>query len=286
VTNRLNPNDRLPIGQSLTSPNGQFSLLMQTDSNLVAYHGTVATTNAYFASNTEWNQASQKPQYLTLQGNANLVLFDSSNTVRWQSGTWGPDFVNPYFVIQDDGNLVVYHDGLKPIWAWGRWPDRQGAIPGRGEVTLATSENPIFPINAEQVDSFPGVGGHMKTDVSIYDNGTFSATTELSEDTLLRGFVGGAVALLLDANQKILWSSQTEQGGVDGHWIGTSQRILSWSAQVPTVLLPQARFVAIKQMEDERDVAAVIKQWLDGISNDASDLASIVKTIATIAATA
>jgi hypothetical protein len=284
MPNRLNVNDRLAIGQSLASPNGQFSLLMQTDSNLVAYHGAVATNSAYFASNTEWNPDAQKPQYLLMQSDANLVLYDSSGTARWSSNTYGPDFVNPYFLIQDDGNLVVYHDGLKPLWAWGRWPDRQGAIPGQGKVTLASTEKPAFPIRAEQIDSFPGVGGHMKTDVTIYDNGTFSATTELSEDTLLRGFIGGAVALLLDSDQKILWSSQTEQAGVDGRWIGTSQRILSWSAQVPTIILPQARFVAVKQLEDEHDVATVIKQWLDGISDDAADLTSLIKAIATIAA--
>ena len=32
---------------------------------------------------------------------------------------FGPSFINPYLEMQDDGNLVIYHNGRTPIWASG-----------------------------------------------------------------------------------------------------------------------------------------------------------------------
>lgn len=285
--NILRVNERLAIGQSLVSPNGTFSLLMQTDSNLAAYRGPPTTTaNVYFATNTEWLPSGQRPQYLAMQKDGNCVLYDPSGAARWSTGTYGPDFVDPYFSVQDDGNLVVYHDGLKAIWASGAWPNKAGMIAARGLVTLGHpgTEKPVFPIRDTQADSFPGVGGHMTTDVTIFADGELSASTSVSEDTLLRGFRGGAVALLLDSQHNILWGSQAVEVGVDGTLIGTSKRILNWNAQVSQAVLEQARFVAVKQQTAENDVADVIKRWLDGISNVAPDLLAIAKAVATLAA--
>jgi hypothetical protein len=283
VANSLKPNERLAIGQSLESPNGSFTLLMQTDANLVAYHGPVAVANAYFASQTWELPAEQRPQYLLMQTDGNCVLYDASGAARWSTGTYGEGLINPYFTLQDDGNLVVYHNGLVPIWACGRWPDKAGAIPARGHITPGQPEKPVFPIRTTQTDSFSTVGGHLTTDVTIFADGTLSASTAASEDTLLRGFRGGAVALLLDGQHNILWGSQTIEVGVDGSLIGTSKRIVNWTAQVPAAVLDQTRYVAVKQATADQDVAVVIKNWLDGINNLAPDLLSIAKLIALVA---
>jgi hypothetical protein len=136
--NTLMTNAQLKIGDSLTSPNGQFSLQMQVDSNLVLYNGPPAIATAYWASNTEWLPPDQLPTYATMQADGNLVMFDPTATQRWASGTWGPDFVDPSLTLGDDGNLVIRDKNSQPIWATGR-PDGDFAIPARGLVTYANN---------------------------------------------------------------------------------------------------------------------------------------------------
>ncbi len=48
---------------------------------------------------------------LRMQTDGNLVIYNSQNTVLWQSNTPGGD-ANSYAVMQSDGNFVVYDNGV------------------------------------------------------------------------------------------------------------------------------------------------------------------------------
>jgi hypothetical protein len=141
-----------------------------------------------------------------------------------------------------------------------------------------------YPIQAERRDDLSGCGGHMDTSVTIDAQGHMNAVTHIWEDTALRGFHGGAVVVLVDGNNHPLWASPTEVLGVDGRWIGVSDRTVSWTATVPSNLLQLVRGIAIYQTWDPTNVAGVISQWLTQIQNDASAIASIVQSVATIIA--
>jgi hypothetical protein len=101
------PDQSLSAGQSITSPNGAYELIMQTDGNLVEYsHGS-----ALWATST-----SGSGNHVIMQTDGNLVVY-SGATELWQSGTGGHSggFIAD---LQNDGNLVIYGvGGLGAIWS-------------------------------------------------------------------------------------------------------------------------------------------------------------------------
>lgn len=134
MTDRLKAGERLGLGDKLVSPNGLFTLWMQPDNNLVLYRGTPEAGTAYWATGTLWLPQGQRPTTAEMQADAHFVLYDPDRVPRWVSGTWGPGFVEPYIVLRDDGNLVIYHRGDRPVWASGG-VGGVGRIPGAGFVT-------------------------------------------------------------------------------------------------------------------------------------------------------
>lgn len=96
-------------GQSLVSPNGRFSLDMQSDGNLVLY----GTGLVLWDSGT----AGDAPDYATMQGDGNFVIYKAGKAV-WSSGT-DQLVKNQSFVlsVQNDGNVVIYSPTDKALWA-------------------------------------------------------------------------------------------------------------------------------------------------------------------------
>lgn len=94
----------LGSGGVLTSPSGQFQLVMQGDGNLVA----TQWPKPYWASG---KFGSNPTMYM--QGDGNLVIY-GSNGVIWATNKF--DSAGARLVLQDDGNIVVvgYSKGI--IW--------------------------------------------------------------------------------------------------------------------------------------------------------------------------
>lgn len=88
--------DGLAAGQTATSLNGWYRLVVQADGNLVLYRGA----GALWASNT-YAAGSR----LVKQGDGNYVLIDRQNRPVWASGTSGHPGATMF--VQDDGNVVV-----------------------------------------------------------------------------------------------------------------------------------------------------------------------------------
>jgi hypothetical protein len=105
----LLPNGTLQPNHGIRSPDGRFTLDMQTDGNLVLYKGD----QALWSSNT----CGQTGAYATMQADGNFVVYNGSRSV-WDSGTWGR--VGAYLQLQNDGNLVIYQNGVD-IWHTGTW---------------------------------------------------------------------------------------------------------------------------------------------------------------------
>ncbi|XWK87470.1 MAG: hypothetical protein U7127_25260 [Phormidium sp.] len=80
-------------------------------------------------------------------------------------------------------------------------------------------------------------GGHMETSVTVYDTGRLDAVTRTWTNVKMAGFRGGVVVVLLDVNNHRLWASGLRTYGVDGTWIGRSNRTESWSEQVPSEVI-------------------------------------------------
>lgn len=106
MADRLLPGQRLNKGESLISSNGQYTLILQYDGNLVLY----GRGRALWASNTN----GRAVDYAIMQSDGNFVIYGYPAAV-WASGTVG--WSNAYLIVQNDGNVVIY--GQKPAWATG-----------------------------------------------------------------------------------------------------------------------------------------------------------------------
>ena len=101
-------------GQSLSSCDGRFVLVMQNDGNLVLYMGATPlwAMNAVGAA-------------VVMQTDGNLVDYDANgNVVFGGSGGWSlpsntQGWTGAYASVQDDGNFVVYSSTGVPIWQSG-----------------------------------------------------------------------------------------------------------------------------------------------------------------------
>ena len=106
----LSPDQSLYAGQSITSSDGRFYLIYQSDGNLVLYRNDAVPlwhTQTYGTS----------PGRAIMQLDGNLVVYDGSGTPIWASGTVG--FDGAWLVMQTDGNLVIYSSSGAPVWASG-----------------------------------------------------------------------------------------------------------------------------------------------------------------------
>lgn len=93
--------------QKLTSCNGGYALVMQSDSNLVLYK---AGGTPIWASGT-WNKAIRAA---VMQSDGNFVEYNTSGVARWASNTNG----NPgaTLKLQDDGDLVILSSTGALLW--------------------------------------------------------------------------------------------------------------------------------------------------------------------------
>ncbi|WP_141204627.1 hypothetical protein [Streptomyces griseorubiginosus] len=107
---RLNADQRLAVGEELSSGNGRVRLVMQGDGNLVLYRTDDGAP--LWASGT-----SQPATRAVMQQDGNLVLYTDDEKPLWATDTDG----NPgaWTVLQDDGNLVLYSASGGALWASG-----------------------------------------------------------------------------------------------------------------------------------------------------------------------
>jgi hypothetical protein len=107
MSDRLNPGDSLPVGGSIPSLDGRFTLTLQADGNLVLYHTGGAP--AGWATGTVGRAVTQA----IMQADGNFVLYGPAGPI-WSTGTHGHP--GSYLVVQNDGNVVIFGPG-GPLWS-------------------------------------------------------------------------------------------------------------------------------------------------------------------------
>jgi len=100
----LDPGQELDVNQRLTSPSGEYYLIMQGDGNLVVYK---PGGHPIWATHTNGKGGVKA----MMQGDGNFVIYTANGSPVWASNTAGHG--NSYVRMQDDGNLVIY----QAIWA-------------------------------------------------------------------------------------------------------------------------------------------------------------------------
>lgn len=105
--NILWPNSQLQLGDFLTSQQGNYTLTLRTDGTLAIQNVNTSTEHIMAAFDTA--------NRLIMQGDGNLVLYDSNNFALFNTGTEGKP--GTILIIQDDGNLVLYQFPAPVNWA-------------------------------------------------------------------------------------------------------------------------------------------------------------------------
>jgi beta-glucanase (GH16 family) len=167
----LTGGQNLGQNQSVTSCDGRFELIMQTDGNLVLYMG----------SQPLWASGTVGSGYeMSMQTDGNFVVYNAGHAPLWAAGTYG----NPGATldVQDDGNLVVYSAAGKALWASNTaGAGSSSGGPGAG-WTLTWSDEFDGP-NGSAVDPTKwrydtGGSGWGNDELEYYTSGTSNAVVE------------------------------------------------------------------------------------------------------------
>lgn len=127
---RFYPNSSEPLlssvgKNSITSPNGNYVLVLQTDGNLVIYRN--GTNTVMWASNVYVKKPSASDKFkLYYQNDGNLVVYKQDSSGYYTIVFWAANntFVPSndanlssvkygFWVMQDDGNFVLYYPSTK-----------------------------------------------------------------------------------------------------------------------------------------------------------------------------
>jgi hypothetical protein len=104
----VSPNVALVPGGAVRSCGGRFLLVHQGDGNVVLYDEPRG--RALWSTQTHGRATAS----FVMQGDGNLVLYAPGGRPLWSSGTHGRP--GAWLAVQDDGNVVVYL-GTRPLWA-------------------------------------------------------------------------------------------------------------------------------------------------------------------------
>ena len=92
-------------GQSKKSCDGRFTLILQTDGNLVLY----GPSGALWSSNTAGSAAS----VAAMQTDGNFVVYAGATPLWWSNTANNP---GAFLSVQNDGNTVIYK-GATALWS-------------------------------------------------------------------------------------------------------------------------------------------------------------------------
>lgn len=135
MVDRLQDGEKLEVGQSLTSKNGAYKVILQDDGNLVLYSGDQAVWST--------ETSGQNVVRAEVQKDGNFVLY-TPDKPAWHSDTKGAKDVR--LILQDDRNLVLYgFDG--PAWSSNTQTDE--APPA--QTPPAVSDVEVAPAAVEEV---------------------------------------------------------------------------------------------------------------------------------------
>jgi hypothetical protein len=187
MSDTLKPGDSLHVGQSLTSANGRYRLVMQADGNLVLYQpeGPVWDTGT-------WQLPPLlRPTRLDFQADQNIVLYNNFNYVGWSPNIYGQG--GDRLILQDDRNLVVYRADNTPVWDThtGIAP-----VPTQQEITHHESAE-------------VGWNKKLHTDAKLFRDGTLQVTTKAECGAWVSGLRGTVLVVAIDSEARIIWASTT-----------------------------------------------------------------------------
>jgi hypothetical protein len=117
MSDQLDPGEMLTLGQSITSPNGQYSFGLLSNGDICLY----PTNNS---NNPIWDAglAGKGIESLMMQTDGNLVGYDSANHPVWATNTYNNG--GAWCQILDSGEVAI----AKNIWSQGNTQQVSAAV--------------------------------------------------------------------------------------------------------------------------------------------------------------
>ena len=158
---------RLSAGQNLYSTNGWYRLSMAVNGNLsITSKGNVVVWQT--------NTAGSGATYAQFQADGNLVLYDNSGGVKWQSNSGSyPVNAGKRLVLQPDGNMVIYGVG--------------------GSTSTVRVPAPNYPIGTGQIFVGAGDGSRLYKGQSLYSTNGWYRLSMQTDGNLVITDKAGAV---------------------------------------------------------------------------------------------
>ena len=133
-----------------------------------------------------------------------------------------------------------------------------------------------FPINQ---DDFMGAGHYMSTHGAMSTKtGKIKATTMVKTVTNLGGFHGAVIIAFADGENIALGQTQSHIWGVDGTWIGRSERHEYWEEDIDKDIVDRCSYIYIFHTWLPNEVRNRIQQFVD----DVKPLTELIGAIANI----
>ena len=114
ASSTMMPGESLSPGESISSPSGQYQLILQHDGNLVLYDTSGPTP--LWDSRT----VGRSDRTLIMQPDGNLVLYELPVTpfdALWHSRTY--DWPGAFLTVRDDGTMTIGHTDGRVLWTVG-----------------------------------------------------------------------------------------------------------------------------------------------------------------------
>lgn len=108
----MTTDDRLAVGESVSSKDRKVYLKLQTDGNLVLTRSD-GDVPIWSSNTSEWGKPAKN---LIMQDDGNLVLYDIDDNTMWNANTAGA--AEAKLTILDDESMTISKDGLV---IWGYW---------------------------------------------------------------------------------------------------------------------------------------------------------------------
>lgn len=225
---QLSAGNSLTPGQSINSDNGWFTLVFQTDGNLVLYRN-YSSQKVLWATGTE----NQSASICTMQTDGNLCIYSIDNKVLFNTNT--ADYSDSYLVVQDDGNMVIYQPDIfiNSIWSTNtqqsQLPSGQSLTPGQfifsenrlytllfqtdGNLVLLNGQREVLWASGTENQSAANCIMQADGNFAIYSTNNsllFASNTEGYPESYLTLQNDGNVCIYQASNGGAVWTTNTE----------------------------------------------------------------------------
>lgn len=134
-------------------------------------------------------------------------------------------------------------------------------------------------------NTFLGAGHYMHTWGTLnLGSGQIAAQTRIRTITWFGGFHGAAYVIFADANNAPVHQTRTYRYGVDGTWIGTSDRTTAWWESMSPESAGRVTKIYIFQSWAPDSFQTILNKWVaagQSIAQLVSSVSSVAKVIAT-----